>query len=133
MANKTTIVILALVALAAAAFWLTRDDSGGGQAVVVKVPQLTETQTGGKTAFDKFCVSCHGRNAAGTSKGPPLIHRIYEPNHHGDASFVQAAKYGTRAHHWPFGNMPPVAGIKDRDISSIIAYIRALQKANGIF
>lgn len=88
----------------------------------------------GKRAFEAKCASCHGANAAGQNDvAPPLVHKIYEPNHHGDMSFVLAAKNGVRAHHWPFGNMPPVQGLTDADVKYIARYIRELQKANGIF
>jgi len=63
---------------------------------------------------------------------PPLVHKIYEPNHHGDMAFLMAARNGVRAHHWKFGNMPPVEGITDAEVITIVAYVRALQRANGI-
>ena len=90
-------------------------------------------QQQGKAAFDANCAKCHGANAAGQGGvAPPLIHKIYEPSHHGDAAFARAAKQGAQQHHWPFGNMPPVAGISDPEIAVIIAYVRAVQRANGI-
>ena len=46
---------------------------------------------------------------------------------------VLAARRGVRAHHWGFGDMPPVEGVTDADIAAIIAYVRTLQKANGVF
>lgn len=99
----------------------------------VKVPALTELQEQGKQAFDAKCAKCHGANAAGQDGvAPPLIHKIYEPSHHGDAAIARAAKQGAQQHHWPFGNMPPVEGITDAEIAVIIEYIRALQRANGI-
>jgi mono/diheme cytochrome c family protein len=87
----------------------------------------------GQTAFDAVCAACHGPNAAGRDGyGPPLVHRIYEPNHHADAAFYLAVQNGVRAHHWPFGNMPPQQGLTRADVTAIIAYVRALQRANGI-
>ncbi len=86
----------------------------------------------GRALFDKNCATCHGAQGKGSSNGPPLVHRIYEPNHHGDGAFYRAAAQGVRAHHWQFGNMPPIAGVTTRDVEQIIAYIRALQRANGI-
>lgn len=101
--------------------------------VVVDIPKLSIAAQSGKQAFDKYCASCHGSNAAGREgKAPPLIHRIYEPNHHGDMAFFLAAKNGVRAHHWPFGNMPPVDGVTEAEIKNIIVYVRELQRANGI-
>jgi hypothetical protein len=57
---------------------------------------------------------------------------IYEPGHHGDESFQRAAAQGVRAHHWRFGNMPPVEGVTRSDVKMIISYVRDLQRATGI-
>jgi hypothetical protein len=43
-----------------------------------------------------------------------------------------AVKNGVRAHHWRFGDMPPVEGVSDEDATKIVAYVRELQRANGI-
>ena len=99
----------------------------------VAVPALSGEASAGETLFEANCASCHGRNAAGQDGvAPPLVHVIYEPNHHGDAAFHMAAQRGVRAHHWPFGDMPPVKGVDGEDIDKIVAYVRALQRANGI-
>lgn len=87
----------------------------------------------GKGAFEAKCAACHGTNAAGQAGvAPPLVHKIYEPSHHADESFQRAAKLGVRAHHWRFGDMPPVEGVTRGDVTMIIAYVRELQRANGI-
>jgi mono/diheme cytochrome c family protein len=87
----------------------------------------------GRTGFDAKCAACHGPNAAGQGGvAPPLIHKIYEPSHHGDEAFQRAAAVGVRSHHWPFGDMPPVGGMTRGDVTMIVAYIRELQRANGI-
>lgn len=106
----------------------------GDPILTVSVPELTGPAANGAKTYAKYCQSCHGVNAAG-QKGvaPPLVHKIYEPNHHGDQAFYSAALNGAIAHHWPFGNMPPVEGIKSEEIAEIIAYVRAMQQANGIF
>jgi len=101
--------------------------------VNVTVPQLDQVAKLGEADFNANCAQCHGKNAAGTGKGPPLIHRIYEPNHHGDFSFKRAVELGVRSHHWPFGNMPPQQQVKDFELARIVTYVRTLQKANGIF
>nr|WP_246100898.1 cytochrome c [Palleronia caenipelagi] len=108
--------------------------SGASALADVVVPDtLSANAQVGKVAFEAKCAECHGENAAGKDKaGPPLIHKIYEPSHHGDASFLLAAQNGVRAHHWSFGNMPAVDGVTDGDVKSIIAYVRELQRANGI-
>ena len=76
----------------------------------------------------------HGRNAAGTGRDRPRrwSHVIYEPGHHGDESFQRAVALGVGAHHWRFGDMPPVEGLTRGDVESIVAYIRELQRTNGI-
>jgi mono/diheme cytochrome c family protein len=86
----------------------------------------------GERAFNAVCAACHGKGAAGTDVGPPLVHRIYEPSHHGDYAFEMAVANGVRAHHWKFGNMPPQPGLTKADVGAIIAYVRELQRANGI-
>lgn len=138
---------LAVLVVAAAGFWWTgRAPMQGGNAadgeagiaqgapiVSVRVPELGETELLGKRVFEARCAQCHGENAAGRNgMGPPLVHRIYEPSHHGDMAFRLAAQNGVRAHHWPFGDMPPVQDITPAEVEAVIAYVRALQRANGI-
>lgn len=106
---------------------------GAAMANVVIPETLSENTQIGQKAFETNCAACHGLNAAGLDGvAPPLVHKIYEPSHHGDESFQLAAAQGVRAHHWPFGNMPAVEGITRGEVTLIIAYIRELQRANGI-
>ena len=86
----------------------------------------------GMTAFNANCALCHGPNAAGTTQGPTLIHRVYEPNHHQDFAFRNAVRNGVPSHHWQFGDMPPVPGLSDQEVDSIICYVRELQRDGGI-
>lgn len=101
--------------------------------VNVKVPELSTAAKTGAVAFEKNCQSCHGVDAAGTKIGPPLIHDIYNPGHHGDGAFVAAARRGVKQHHWPYGNMPAQPQVTNADIAAIIRYVREVQRANGIF
>ena len=91
-----------------------------------------ELQTG-EAKFKANCSACHGVGGVGTSQGPPLVHKIYEPNHHGDAAFQRAAANGVKAHHWEFGNMPKIDAATPEDVDQIIKYVRWLQKQAGIF
>jgi mono/diheme cytochrome c family protein len=86
----------------------------------------------GETTFNTNCAACHGKQAAGTDHGPPLVHKIYEPHHHGDQAFQLAAANGVRAHHWEFGNMPKVDGVTPQDVDQIVKYVRWLQRQAGI-
>ena len=86
----------------------------------------------GERLYERSCARCHGGRAVGTDAGPPLIHIVYEPNHHGDIAFQRAAKFGVPAHHWTFGNMPPVPEVDEAAVAKITAYVRWLQRAAGI-
>ncbi len=86
----------------------------------------------GEARFNTYCARCHGERAAGTNQGPPLVHKIYEPSHHGDGAFYRAAANGVRAHHWNFGAMPKTPGVTTEDVAHIIQYVRWLQRQAGI-
>ncbi|MWD29724.1 c-type cytochrome [Aquicoccus sp. SCR17] len=141
--NKFTLAGAAVIAAAAGAYFLTAGTDpapdtttpaeGEAIAAVTLPDTLSPEATMGKRAFEAVCAACHGENAAGKQGyGPPLVHRIYEPSHHGDMAFQMAAQRGVRAHHWPFGDMPPQPGVTRAEVATIVAYIRELQRANGI-
>ncbi len=106
----------------------------GATIVDVRLPEsLSDDARLGKRMFEAKCATCHGENAAGQNGvAPPLVHKIYEPSHHADMAFVMAAQRGVRAHHWTFGDMPPVEGVTQGDVKMITAYVRELQRENGI-
>lgn len=139
--------LLAAVAVLVAAGWYlaqrgetadtgdaSSDAALAAQAMVaVTLPEsLSARERQGAGLFAANCSGCHGVSAAGSDNGPPLVHRIYEPGHHADESFLQAAERGARAHHWQFGDMPPVEGVSRAEVGVIVSYVRALQRANGI-
>jgi mono/diheme cytochrome c family protein len=147
--NKLTLLVGAvLIAGVATTYWksqmppmghsMTPPDTSGilqGEAIVdVKLPaELSGVAKIGEVTFNAKCAACHGTNAAGKNGfAPPLIHKIYEPSHHGDAAFLNAARNGVKSHHWRFGNMPPVVGLTDSDVKNIVTYIREVQRENGI-
>lgn len=149
--NKSLIGVLVVAVMAAAGWYWTqgpaREDTvsvaapaasqaaaGAPLAEVTLPAELSAQARLGETYFNAVCASCHGTNAAGKDGvAPPLVHRIYEPGHHGDMAFVLAARNGVKAHHWPFGNMPPVEQrLTDGELGAIVAYVRELQRANGI-
>ena len=99
----------------------------------VTVPQLSPVARAGKDGFDANCAECHGANGAGTEQGPPLVHDIYNPGHHGDRAFFRAVGSGVRRHHWRFGDMPPQPHVKAEELAAIVRYVREMQEANGIF
>ncbi len=126
------LVLILLAAGVASVVWRITAPSGGGPLVSVAVPTLTGTARAGQTAFNANCATCHGENAAGGDKGPPLVHDIYNPGHHNDRSFYVAVTRGVRRHHWNFGDMKPQSQVTREDMAAIITYVRELQAANGI-
>lgn len=136
---RRLLLLMCVVLIAAGGYFLFERSSDEpsveqGQAMVeVVIPPLDATTKLGERLFNESCASCHGANAAGQQGiAPPLVHKIYEPSHHADGAFFLAVKQGVRAHHWPFGDMPPVEGLTQKDVERIVAYVRLLQKANGI-
>ena len=121
---KTSGVVLAVVLVGATTWLFARNlpDSlpnkavgsatatPGAALVELKLPAMLSAQAAtGKTYYDAVCASCHGANAAGQDGiAPPLVHKIYEPSHHGDAAFLVAVRNGARQHHWSYGSMSPV-------------------------
>lgn len=110
----------------------TAPDDTQAYALKITVPPTTPATEVGAQLFEENCAVCHGPAGAGSPQGPPLIHKIYEPSHHADASFALAAVRGVRAHHWNFGDMPPVPTVTQDDVAQITAFIRNVQRANGI-
>lgn len=108
------------------------DTSGSEQAEVV-MPELSDRARQGAELFTVNCAECHGPTAGGSSQGPPLVHRIYEPGHHADYSFHVAVNQGSPQHHWSFGDMDPVPGLSPEEVDRIVCYVRELQYANGVF
>ena len=105
----------------------------GAEQVPVTESALSDTARAGEELFNANCSVCHGVGATGTTQGPPLIDRIYQPGHHPDFSIRNAVRQGVKQHHWVFGDMAPVAGVSSDDVEKIICYIREKQRADGIF
>jgi len=130
MANKITLALLFTV------FSMSGSPAWAGQNGIFDNPKeakMTAPLNVGKLNYQAFCASCHGKTGGGTDKGPTFIHKVYHPGHHADGSFFIAAKKGARAHHWKFGDMKPVKDVTDAQLSAIVAYVRAVQQANGLF
>ncbi len=85
----------------------------------------------GADVYAASCASCHGDDLRGTDKGPSHLSIVYEPNHHGDASFRSAIINGVPQHHWNFGDMEPVEGLSAAEIDAVIAYVRTEQERLG--
>ena len=106
--------------------------TASAQAVPAPNAGLMPNPAKGKGLYAQSCASCHGVDLKGSDKGPPFLHRVYEPSHHGDVAFQRAVASGTKAHHWKFGDMAPVKGLSPDDVAHITAYIRMAQRSAGI-
>lgn len=108
----------------------------GANAQSMQIPKpsdgLMPNPAKGKGMFAAHCASCHGADLRGTDKGPPMLHKIYEPSHHSDAAFQLAVNRGVRAHHWQFGDMAAVPGLTPDEVAHITAFIRMEQRKVGI-
>jgi len=105
----------------------------GAPIVEIIVPQLSALELSGEALYNASCAACHGVNIVGKEGiAPSFVNAIYRPRHHSDGAYYVAVQSGVRAHHWPFGSMPPVEDVDREDVRKIIAYVRAIQKANGI-
>ena len=120
--------VLAATALAG----LVACGGGGGGGQASGDPLAGGDPARGQELFAANCAACHGANASGTPSGPPLVHEVYEPSHHADASFLRAVQQGVQPHHWEFGPMPSIPGLDTGDVADIIAYVRGLQREAGI-
>jgi len=140
--NRYLIAMVCAVVVSAgllAVFYPWQTDNGNSAtdtralADIIVPDALSARARVGKGVYQAECAACHGTDAVGKDGiAPPLVHVIYEPSHHGDEAFQRAVAVGVRAHHWPFGNMPPVKGLTRADVAMIVAYVRELQQANGI-
>ena len=133
MSRTIKIVSILVVAAAAVFVWRSYFAASPPPPGAVRVPQFSALAATGEPLFNANCAECHGRNAGGSERGPPLVHDLYNPGHHADAAFLFAARQGVRAHHWNFGNMPPQPKVTDTDVAAIVRYVRELQDANGIY
>ena len=111
----------------------TSDDEPAELDDVMSSTAGSEVKTySGEESFQNRCAVCHGQNADGTATGPPLVNRLYEIGHHPNFSFHNAVNKGVTAHHWNFGDMPPIPNVAPDEIDAIICHVRDLQRAEGI-
>jgi mono/diheme cytochrome c family protein len=100
---------------------------------LASLPPTPAAHRTGEQLLDRNCAGCHGPQARGTDKGPPLAHRVYEPSHHSDPAFYLAMRNGVAAHHWRFGNMPAQPQVTEAEAAAIVAYVRWVQREVGIY
>ncbi len=134
--NSRNFWIVSGVVLLGAAYALSEFIDGKNEEtpiVVTTLPEIEGSYANGQLLYQSNCMSCHGEALGGKKGlGPPFVHGYYKPGHHADIAFYRAIKLGVTAHHWQFGNMPPVPSLSEADAAEIIKYIRFVQRSNGI-
>ena len=101
--------------------------------VITDTDQVPAEHRQGYSRFFALCSGCHGAFARGTEQGPPLLHDLYKSYHHSDRAFRRAISSGVEQHHWYFGDMPPVPAATSDDSQRIVAFLRWLQKTEGMY
>ena len=124
------IAALAGFVVIAVAFGGNQTDGGTDSGTGIPV-QDRDAVAAGELLYQASCAECHGADLRGTALGPSHLSIVYQPGHHGDAAFAFAARNGVPQHHWPFGDMAPVLGLSDDDLSAIVAYVRENQRVFG--
>ncbi|HEX6299548.1 MAG TPA: cytochrome c [Acidimicrobiia bacterium] len=104
----------------------------GGASSEVDIPiQDPDLVATGEELYAANCAECHGADLRGTDKGPSHLSEVYEPDHHADGAFLFAVQAGSQAHHWSFGDMPPIDGLSSEDVEAIVAFVREQQRIHG--
>lgn len=128
--------LLCLLAASGAAGWmaLAPPPTGGGldAGMTIWVPELDAIARAGERIYAEHCRACHGDNASGSDRGPPLVHMIYGRVRLPDAGFVLASRRGAKSRYWSFGDMPATVGLTEGEALRILAYVRSVQAANGV-
>ncbi len=103
------------------------------QSEVVAPATLSPQAEAGRKVFEAVCATCHGGALRGSDNGPPLLHPFYAlGSAHGDDVILAAMNTGAKSHMWKFGDMPKPEGLKPGQDQDVLAYIRAMQAANGL-
>lgn len=94
---------------------------------------LSPQAEAGRKVFEAACAACHGQALRGSDNGPPLLHPFYaQGSAHGDEVILGAINNGAKSHMWRFGDMPKPDGVEPGRDRDVLAYIRAVQAANGL-
>ncbi len=136
--NYRSLAIVAVLVLAGStiAYMMQPPQSQPGEGapiVDIIVPDLSAIEMEGQVLYNASCAACHGVNIEGKEGiAPSFVDPVYRPVHHSDGAYYVAVQNGVRAHHWRFGSMPAIDGVDRDDVTKIITYVRAIQRANGI-
>jgi mono/diheme cytochrome c family protein len=95
-----------------------------------------ERVAAGEKTYQSICAACHGRDLRGTAAGPSMLAPVFAPDTHPDSAFYAAVDHGVSPHgHFEkstWGSMPALPTLDHDDVTSVIAYVRAQQRAAGV-
>ena len=102
---------------------------GGGDPQAVASPDVVL----GEQRYAQRCAMCHGADLRGSRIGPSHLSSVFGPEQTTDAMFADAIRNGGRSGRFPqYDAMPAVPGLSNHEITSIIAYVRSVQRAQGL-
>jgi mono/diheme cytochrome c family protein len=127
--SRQSVALVVVIAVVSALGACSADETASTTSSTTLVDP--DTPPDGASLYVASCGECHGDDLRGTVKGPSHLSIVYEPNHHSDDSFRSAIANGVPAHHWDFGDMPPVPGLTTAEVDAIIAYVREQQELHG--
>lgn len=101
------------------------DGHSAGDSAVMQMAQ-------GRSAFERECAACHGPLAAGTESGPNLISVRYGRSEMADDLIYHAVLNGVPRRSAEHPGMPALPHLNQRELDSILSFLREVQRAGGI-
>ena len=133
MAMLAVIAWIVFGAVAALVYVALSGEGDDGVTVEVIAAELSEEAIQGEALFKANCPGVPRRERGGHEAGSAADSRHLQSGSPFGQGFLSGGRrLGVRAHHWPYGDMPPQPQVKEAEVALIIRYIRELQEANGI-
>ena len=93
---------------------------------------VAETMRAGQLAFQRECAGCHRPSAGRTARGPNLVDPAYGPSEMADDLIRGAIQAGVPQRALGDPGMPGLDHISERELDSILYYLRAVQRVDGV-
>ena len=86
----------------------------------------------GRSIYQSTCATCHGNGLKGSSMAPSMVQAAFAPDQTPDSAFAAAIQNGVPQKRFTKGPMPAQPSVHPKDIPAVIAYVRSVQRENGI-
>lgn len=86
----------------------------------------------GRQVYAGTCATCHGDALKGSSMAPSLLQAPFAPDQTPDSAFANAIQNGVPQKRFAKGPMPAQPSVAPKDIPAVVAYVRSVQRDNGI-